>query len=339
MQTLQAGPIRLPGDWRIDRVLTPLSQTVDWSHGFFGLDDDFYDVDCSGLKLGILDTGVDTRHPDLRLADALDFTGTDAGDAQGHGTWCLGYNGALPNDNGVLGITGNKKRGTVAQMYSLKVLGNDGSGFNRSIYSGIEAAIDLKLDVISCSWGGGGQDEQMRGLFSAFIARGGYVFCAAGNSGNQSDEEYPAKWPEIPGIAAVGKDGHLTNFSSYGPGVVCCAPGYQMLSTIPGGYGLMSGTSMATPCVAGVACKILAALIEAGKPRPTLSQMVAMIRDFANVVGGLRVINPKGLLLEVKKNPAPPPVVPPPTPPASWWNRLRFNKTTTEGEVIKVGIV
>jgi subtilisin family serine protease len=339
MKALQAGPIRLPPDWSLMRITKALSQTVDWSHGFFGLDDAFYDVDCSALKLGILDTGVDTRHPDLKLADALDFTGTDPGDAQGHGTWCLGYNGALPNDLGVLGITGNKKRNTVAQMYSLKVLGNDGSGFNQSIYNGIEAAIELKLDVISCSWGGGGQDEQMRKLFNTFIAQGGYVFCAAGNSGNMSDEEYPAKWPEIPGIAAVGKDGKLTNFSSYGPGVVCCAPGYQMLSTIPGGYGLMSGTSMATPCVAGVATKILAAILAAGKPRPTLAGMVDLLRDFSNVVAGLRVINPEGLLREVIKTPAPPTPVPPPAPPSSWWNRIRFNKTTTDGEKIIVGIV
>ena len=304
------GKIKLPGDWKLQRVNAALSESVDWSHGFFGLEDDFRDIDCSDISVGVLDTGVDLRHPDIKCEEALDFTGTDPGDAQGHGTWCVGFIGALPNSIGVVGITASRKAGTAARMHSYKILGNDGSGFNHAIYGGLEAAIDHKLDIISCSWGGGGPDPSMLKLFKAFIARGGYVFAAAGNSGNSRDEEYPAKFPEIPGIAAVDKRGRLTTFSCYGPGVICCAPGYEMLSTIPGGYGVMSGTSMATPCVAGIAAKVLAATLQAGLPRPSLVELCKLIQDFATIKNGLRIINPQGLVKQIKKAPPPPEAIP-----------------------------
>jgi subtilisin family serine protease len=202
------------------------------------------------------------------------------------------------------------------KLHNHKILGNDGSGYNQWIYGGIEAAIDKKLDFLSWSWGGGGPDPQMLALAKAFIGQGGYIFAAAGNSsarGRVADEDYPAKYPEIPGVAAIGKDGLLTDFSSYGPGVVCCAPGYQMLSTIPGGYGLMSGTSMATPCVVGVAAVILAEMLNRGLPRPSLVELVALIQRTAKVANNLRIINPETLLKEIAKTPLPPPVNSPPT--------------------------
>lgn len=321
------GPIRLPPDWQIQRVHKALSQSVDWSHGFFGLDEEFYAVDCSTVTLGVADTGIDTRHPDIKIEKAVDFTSTDPGDAQGHGTWCGGYCCAIPNDIGTIGITGNKKTKTVARLHSIKVLGNDGSGSSRSLYNGFEYAIDSRLDVLSCSWGGGGPDQHLLKLIQAYIAGGGFPFFAAGNSsggGRIADEDYPAKFPGVPGIAAVGKNGKLTDFSSYGPGVLCCAPGYQMLAPIPGGYGLMSGTSMATPAVAGIACKLLAATLAAGLPRPTLNEMGKMIQDRARIVGGLRIIDPKTLIHEVKKAPKPPPVNTPGTEINIGIGKVRF---------------
>src|SRR5690606_2918672 len=160
-------------------------------------------------------------------------------------TWCCGYCCALPNGKGVLGLTANRKLGTTAQLYSYKMLGNDGFGRPNWTHAALEAAIDERIDVISASWGSGYPDPIMEKLINHFIQRGGYFFAAAGNSGRgehlgaRPDEDYPAYYPNVAGVAAVDSKGRLTDFSSYGPGVVCCAPGYEMLSTIPGGYGLM----------------------------------------------------------------------------------------------------
>lgn len=317
IESSKQGPIKPPPDWKIERVLTALSETIDWSHGFFGLDAQFYEVDCSNLSLAVLDTGIDRTHPDLKFSEALDFTGSANGpdDMIDHGTWCCGYVAALPNEVGVRGITASPTKNSTVRLHSYKVLGDNGSGYHKWIYGGLEAAIENHIDIISCSWGGGPADTKMQKLFKHYIAQGGFPFAAAGNSGNARDEDYPAKYEAVPGVAAVGKNGKLTNFSSYGPGVVGCAPGYQMLSTIAGGYGLMSGTSMACPCFAGVWAKILAAILNSGRPRPPIRDAIKFIQNFAKIVNNIRIIDPPTLLKEVAKMPAPPVAEPPPMTP------------------------
>lgn len=324
----------LPPDVAIQSVLTPLSEVVDWSHVFLGLTPEWYAADCSKIKVGVLDTGC-ALHPDVKLADRFDFTNSPTGpsDVQRHGTWCVGFIGATANDIGVKGIAAGSK------TYSLKVLGDNGSGTDRTIAAGLRKAIDLGLDIISMSFGGRGLSQECHELIRAFVGGGGLAFAAAGNDGKDPrgvplPENDPAAWAECMGIAATDMDGKLTEFSCYDAGTTCAGPGYQMLSTVPGGYALMSGTSMACPAVAGIAAKVLAKH-RAGPgatPINNYLDMIAHVQKTATVKAGLKIINPMALFNEIK-------VVPPPQDPGEVLKRLRFNVRTTDGEMILIGLV
>ena len=326
--------VHLPPDWSIQSVLTPLSETIDWSHVFLGLTPEWYTADCSGVKVGVLDTGC-VLHPDLKLADRFDFTGSRIGpdDQVRHGSWCCGFIGATANDIGVRGIAAGVK------LYSLKVLGDNGSGTDRTIAAGLRKAIDLKLDIISMSFGGRGMSQECHELLRAFTKGGGFAFAAAGNDGRDGrgiplPENDPAAWAEVMGIAAVDMDGRLTEFSCYDTGTTCAGPGYQMLSTVPNGYGLMSGTSMACPCVAGIAAKILAKHRNSGGDTPINSylDMQDHIQKTATVKNDLKIINPMALFNEMK-------ITPPPHNPGGVLSRIRFNVKTVDGETILIGLV
>lgn len=323
---------RLPPDVFIQQVLTPLSETVDWSHVFLGLTPEWDAEDTSKIKVGVLDTGC-AIHPDIVIADRFDFTNSPSGpgDVQRHGTWCLGFIGATANDIGVRGIASGSHGGG-PKLYSLKVLGDNGSGTDKSIAAGLKKTLDLGLDVISMSFGGHGLSQECHELLRAFTGNGGMAFAAAGNDGRDQrgvplPENDPAAWSEVMGIAATGMDGTLTEFSCYDAGTTVAGPGYQMLSTVPGGYALMSGTSMACPAVAGIATKILA------KNRlGSYLEMQDKIQKTATVKNGLKVINPMALFNEVN-------IVPPPQDPGAVLKRLRFNVRTVDGETILIGIV
>lgn len=318
--------VKLPPDWQLMRVTAALSESVDWSHGFLGLTPEWYKADVSKIRVGVLDTGCATKHPDLRdvLFNAVDCTNSPSGpeDVAGHGSWCCGAIGAATNDIGVRGIASG------CQLYSIKVLGDQGWGDDRTIAAGLRLAIDFDLDVISMSLGGPNMSEEVLELLRAFVRMKPrrFIFAAAGNDGKNTRVNYPARWAETQAIAAVDKDGNLTSFSSYEPDIVACAaPGYQMLSTIPGGYGLMSGTSMAAPTAAGVGAKILAKHANAGGATPvdTPQEMREHLRKTAKQKGDLFLLNPMGMF----NFEPPPPVLPPPPPTQVWEKTLGIGST------------
>jgi subtilisin family serine protease len=172
------------------------------------------------------------------------------------------------------------------------------------------------------SLGGPAMHPEVRELLQAFVTLKPrrFAFAAAGNDGAKTPVNYPGRWPEMQAIAAVDKDGNLTSFSSYEPDIVAvAAPGYQMLSTIPGGYGLMSGTSMACPVAAGVGAKILAKHANAGGHTPvdTPQEMREHLQKTAVQKGDLFLLNPMGMFSW--QPPAPP--LPPPQPVAPPWEK------------------
>jgi subtilisin len=222
-----------------------------------------------GVRVAVLDTGCDLNHPDLKgrvrsMEDVKDFTRSASGptDRQGHGTHCAGSvlaDGPLPG------------MAPEADLIVGKVLGDNGSGSVDGIANGIKFAVARNADVISMSLGGAGRDSYIPPALAAADAAGVIVVVAAGNSGpREGTVDFPGGYPESVCIGAVDSGLKVASFSSRGPALFVAGPGVQIRSTLPGGqYGTMSGTSMATPNIAGLAALWCAAHPEvAKKDRP-----------------------------------------------------------------------
>jgi subtilisin family serine protease len=140
-----------------------------------------------------------------------------------------------------------------------KVLGDDGSGTSDAVAAGIDWAADAGADILSMSLGSPHPAEEIHAAIRRAVAKGKFVICAAGNDGRDRSVNYPARWEDTVAVGAVDRNGAVARFSSRGPEVDLCAPGQDILSTFfAGGYAKLSGTSMATPFVAGVVALMLA---------------------------------------------------------------------------------
>ena len=216
----------------------------------------------NGVKVAILDTGIDGSHPDLdgKIVGGNDFTGTGSYvDDNGHGTHVSGTVAAIYSNNiGVYGVAPS------ASLYAVKVLDSTGSGYLEWIIAGIEWAIANEIDVINMSLGTTSDMQSLEDACNAAYEEGILIVAAAGNSGNNPGNrdtvEYPGGYASVIAVAASDSNDARASFSSTGPDVELIAPGVSILSSIPGGgYAYYSGTSMASPHVAGVAALVLAA--------------------------------------------------------------------------------
>jgi len=236
-----------------------LAQTIDWSLTSRKIPAQWAKATGDGVRVAVLDTGCELDHPDLvgQIEGAEDFSGSRWGaqDRNDHGTWCAGMIAAVNNDVGTVGVAPQ------ARLLIGKVLGDSGSGSTASVVAGIDWAREQGAHVVSMSLGSPHHDPRELRAIQRYLAdaRPGdprYVITAAGNDGNPAGTDsvnYPAKYTETIAVAAVCEDGRRADFSSRGPAVDIAAPGCEMISTITGHrYGRMSGTSMATPFVAGV---------------------------------------------------------------------------------------
>lgn len=214
----------------------------------------------AGVKVAVIDTGIDVDHPDLRVLGGYNYVTNNSNydDDNGHGTHCAGIIAALNNTTGVVGVAPG------ASLYGVKVLSSTGSGTWTAIAQGIEWAISNKMQVISMSLGGtSGSTTLQQACTNAWNAN--IVICtAAGNSGRSSGKgdtvEYPARYTECIAVAATDSNDVRASWSSTGPKVEVAAPGVSVYSCYyGGGYATMSGTSMATPHVAGLAALVIAA--------------------------------------------------------------------------------
>lgn len=234
------------------------------------------------VVVAVIDTGVDYNHPDLaqniwnnprEIQNGIDDDGNglvddlhgynayantgDPMDDHSHGTHCSGTIGARGNNGiGVAGVSWNVK------IMGVKFMGSNGSGDLSGAIRGINYVVDQKrsgvnVRVMSNSWGGGGYSETLERAIQRAADAGILFVAAAGNSASNNDSSptYPASYnvSNVISVAAIQQGNTLASFSNYGANTVnIAAPGVSILSTIPGGgYGRMSGTSMATPHVAG----------------------------------------------------------------------------------------
>eukprot|EP00579_Thalassiosira_antarctica_P015869 CAMPEP_0201945774 /NCGR_PEP_ID=MMETSP0903-20130614/54076_1 /ASSEMBLY_ACC=CAM_ASM_000552 /TAXON_ID=420261 /ORGANISM="Thalassiosira antarctica, Strain CCMP982" /LENGTH=1119 /DNA_ID=CAMNT_0048488849 /DNA_START=137 /DNA_END=3498 /DNA_ORIENTATION=- len=209
------------------------------------------------VKVCIIDTGYDGSHEDL---PTVGVTGTNTGygdalqDGDGHGTHCAGVIGAV-GDNG-RGIVGVNPDPTKFSFHIAKALNDDGVGTASSVLKGIQGCISSGAKIISMSLGGGPKSAIFQELYKEAYDKDVLVFAAAGNVGVMQDD-YPATYPLVVSVGAVDKNGNRADFSNWNDQLELMGPGVDIYSTFPGsGYGMLSGTSMATPYVAGVAALV-----------------------------------------------------------------------------------
>ena len=223
-----------------------------------------------GVKVAIIDSGIDYNHPDLaaNYAGGYDFVNQDDDpmDVDGHGTHVAGTVAALKDGVGVVGVAPE------ARIYALKAL-EGGGGLYSDVIAAIQWCVHNGIQVTNNSYGSEGNPGiTVKAAFDNAYAAGVLHVAAAGNSGKvpgiHDDVEYPARWDSLIAVAATNQSDVRASFSSTGPAVELAAPGVDINSTLPGGgYGTENGTSMAAPHVAGTAALVLRSL-EATSPSP-----------------------------------------------------------------------
>ncbi|HEX2050065.1 MAG TPA: S8 family peptidase [Actinomycetota bacterium] len=212
--------------------------------------------DCSrgkGISVAVLDTGIDGGHPDLapNYRGGVSFVPgeTTPADGNGHGTHCAGTIAAALNGSGVVGVA------PAASLYAVKVLGASGSGSWSGFIAGLDWCIDNGIRIASMSLGAPSAPTAVEAMCNSAFAQGVLLIAAAGNNGPaEGTVTAPGHYDSVVAVSALTNSNQLAEFSSWGPEVELCAPGVNVLSTLPGGsFGRLSGTSMACPHVSGAA--------------------------------------------------------------------------------------
>jgi len=207
------------------------------------------------VKVAILDTGIDLSHPDLKANIKGQYNAISpwqsVKDGNGHGTHVAGIIAAIDNTVGVIGVAPK------ADLYAVKVLNNNGSGYLSDIIEGLDWAIAKGIKVVNMSLG---TVSDIQSFHDAIVRayNAGIVLVAAAGNAYGGAVNYPAAYSEVIAVSATDSNNNLASFSSVGPQVDIAAPGASIYSTYKNSsYATMSGTSMASPHTAGVAALLL----------------------------------------------------------------------------------
>ncbi len=240
----------------------------------------------AGVVIAILDTGVDSSHPELagnlvsgiRYSDGHEYANWE--DDNGHGSHVAGIAAGVANNGGIVGVAPR------ASIMPVKVLDNNGSGYMSDAVLGIIWAVEHGADVINMSLGGFGDYEPLHTAIQQYAYDNNVpVIVSAGNCGVANDKcpsqnaiSYPAAYTQTLAVAATDSDDYRASFSTVASYVDVAAPGVSIYSSYPGGgYAFYNGTSQAAPHVAG-----LAALIRALQPGWTTQQVYNYIASTAD---------------------------------------------------------
>ncbi|GAB4266328.1 MAG: S8 family peptidase [Thermoleophilia bacterium] len=275
--------------WGITRVGAPTVWAASFTAPANGTGD--------GVNVAVIDTGIDLDHPDLAGNIeggymAIAATGKyrknrSYNDDNGHGTHVAGIIAAANNGVGVVGVAPQ------ADLYAVKALDQNGSGWTSDIVDGIYWAIGTHSDrdaagnltpgndirVINMSFGSDYLSTTLASAVRDAYAAGILLVAAAGNDGAAVD--YPGSYPEVVAVAATDATDAVPSWSSRGPEVELAAPGVSVYSTYAGGgYKVLSGTSMAAPHVSGSA-----ALVWGAQPELSVADLRTLLTASAEDLG------------------------------------------------------
>jgi subtilisin family serine protease len=259
---------------------------IDWGLKAVGAEVAWQKTKGKGIKVAVLDTGIDPDHRDLapNVKAWADFTNSRYAieDMQGHGSHCAGIIAGVDNGVGMIGVAPE------VEIYAAKVLGDSGTGGFDSIVRGLQWAISKGVDVISMSLGTASQPPEMVHQVVKQAKDLGIIMVAA--TGNENGAVcWPAMYDEIIAVSAVDQNLNRASFSNYGIKNEISAPGVDIVSTYKNGtYARLSGTSMATPLVAGAIALIVARHKEnTNGLKPSVEEVHAilqmMVKDLGNI--------------------------------------------------------
>lgn len=264
------------------RALAPvLREMVPWGAERIGAPRAWTRSRGEGVRVAIIDTGVDWEHPDLaeNVKGGLNLLdpGRPPEDDNGHGTHVAGIVAARDGDGGVVGVAPR------CELYALKAFDASGYGTAADVLLALQWCVQYGMHVANLSFG---QDHASPALARAVQAcdeAGLVLVAAAGNDGRPDSVDYPARHPHVLAVTAATRRDRLLWTSSRGPEVDLIAPGRAIPSLgAGGGIRTLSGTSMAAPHVTGAAALLLAA-----EPHLSPAQVRERLRATAERLPGL----------------------------------------------------
>lgn len=231
-------------NWGLKTVLTPTA--------------DDYDYTGKGVKVGVIDSGIATNHPRLKVAGGISFIGLPEhyDDEDGHGTHVAGIIGATKDKANPIGVAPD------VALYAIKIIDEHGFGNHSDVAKGIEWSVAKGLDIVNLSITTTQKSMIMERSLADGYKSGLLIVGAAGNSKQplyfSDDVLYPARFPSVIAVGSINKARQRSLFSYFGSSLEFVAPGENIISTyintnsqLPFASG--SGTSMATPFVTGIA--------------------------------------------------------------------------------------
>jgi serine protease len=249
-------------------VISPMAQSTPYGISMVQANQ-LSDGSAGNIKVCVIDTGYTSGHEDLQSSGVTGYAFSGHGnwysDGHGHGTHVAGTMVALDNNSGVVGVIGSGQAG----VHIVKIFNDSGNWtYASNLIQGIQSCQDAGAKVVNMSLGGGSSNQTENNAMDNFYNDGMLLVAAAGNAGNTS-LSYPASYNSVVSVAAVDSNRNLASFSQRNSQVEIAGPGVNVSSTWRnGGYNSISGTSMASPHVAGVA-----ALVWSNHPSCSASQI------------------------------------------------------------------
>lgn len=284
--------IRFIPEYTPKNVVSMLSEPENWGIKYTNIQK-YIDITKSkgeNIKVVVLDTGSNKTHRDLAVnfkAD-YDFTGNnDPEDRVGHSSAVQGIIAGIDNQEGVIGVAPQ------SGLYVGKVLNDQGfcpPDYNW-IIEGLKWAIDINADIVNLSLGAPiVPPDKLQEIVRVAASKGIILIAASGNEQLQL-VDYPGRYDEVISVAAMDRNGRLASYSNIGPSLDFIAPGTDIYSTyLNNGYVTISGTSFASPFVAGVTALLLS-YHRNGSEHKTL------IRDYNDVISHIKRFE-KGRLID-----------------------------------------
>lgn len=235
-----------------------------------------------GIKVGVIDTGADINHIDLkdRISEYKNFIKEDDSDLNGHGTHVCGTIAASKNKTGVVGVAPE------CELYVAKSFNKDGYGDENAIINAIYWLIDKEVDIINMSFSSDTYTDEYYDAIKRATENNITVVAAAGNEGEKG-VGYPGRFNEVICVSAVDINKKKSTFSSIGDKIDVCAAGTDILSTYPGNkYAVLSGTSMATPIISGAAAIMQGKSLLRFKKKLTPYEIKLIICLYSDDLGG-----------------------------------------------------